>query len=95
LGGISEPRRGSLPRSMPVGRRASRARAAPRGGAIDLEKIATPEILDPRQVQGLHPGLRSRNVLETLADLVYGNSNLFAHCYCSLSVHCSVRLRLA
>jgi hypothetical protein len=24
------------------------------GGAIDLDEIATPEILDPRQVEGLH-----------------------------------------
>jgi hypothetical protein len=27
------------------------------GGAIDPEEIATPEILDPRQVDGLHFGL--------------------------------------
>jgi hypothetical protein len=31
-----------------------------RGGAIDLDEIAPPEILDPRQVKGL--GLRSWNV---------------------------------
>jgi hypothetical protein len=33
------------------------------GGAIDLHDIAAPEILDPRQVQGQHSGLRSRIVL--------------------------------
>jgi hypothetical protein len=33
------------------------------GGAIDLDEIAAPEILDPSQVQGLHSGLRSWNVL--------------------------------
>ena len=42
------------------------------GGAIDLDEIAMPEILDPRQVKGLHSGLRSRNVLGVLADLVNG-----------------------
>ena len=42
------------------------------GGAIDPEEIATPEIVDPRQVQRQHPGLRSRNVLRALADLVNG-----------------------
>jgi hypothetical protein len=30
------------------------------GGTIDLDEIATPEILDPRQVKGLHSGLYSR-----------------------------------
>ena len=31
------------------------------GGAIDLDEIATPEILDQRQVKGLHSGLCSRS----------------------------------
>jgi hypothetical protein len=43
------------------------------GGAIDLDEIATPEILDPRQVKGLHFGLCSRNVLRTLAGFVNGD----------------------
>ena len=30
------------------------------GGAIDLDEIATPEILEPRQVEGLHSGRYSR-----------------------------------
>ena len=33
------------------------------GGAIDLDEVAPPEILDPRQVQRPHSGLCSRNVL--------------------------------
>jgi hypothetical protein len=33
------------------------------GSTIDPDEIATPEILDPRQVQREHSGLRSRNVL--------------------------------
>jgi hypothetical protein len=40
------------------------------GGAIDLDEIATPEILDPRQVKGLHSGLCSLNVLGALAGFV-------------------------
>jgi hypothetical protein len=43
------------------------------GGAIDLDEIAMPEILDPRQVKGAaYSGPRSRNVLRALADLVNG-----------------------
>jgi hypothetical protein len=38
-------------------------------GAIDLDEIATPEVLDPRQVEGLHSSLRSRNVLRVLRSL--------------------------
>ncbi len=33
------------------------------GGTIDLDEVAMPEVLDPRQVKGLHSGLCSRNVL--------------------------------
>jgi hypothetical protein len=40
------------------------------GGTIDLDEIATPEVLDPRQVKGLHSGRCSRNVLGALAGLV-------------------------
>jgi len=29
------------------------------GGTIDLDEITMPEILDPRQVKGLHSGLVS------------------------------------
>jgi hypothetical protein len=29
------------------------------GSTIDLDEIASPEILDPRQVEGLHSGLCS------------------------------------
>ena len=36
------------------------------GSTIDLDEIATPEILDPRQVKGLHSGLCSQNVLGDL-----------------------------
>jgi hypothetical protein len=39
-------------------------------GAIDLDEIATPEILDPRQVQGLHSDLCSWNVRGMLARFV-------------------------
>jgi hypothetical protein len=42
-------------------------------GAIDLDEIATPEILYPRQVKGLHSGLRSWNVLGALAGFVNGD----------------------
>jgi hypothetical protein len=42
------------------------------GGTIDLDEIAPPKILDPRQVKGLHSGPCSRNVLRTLADFVNG-----------------------
>jgi hypothetical protein len=40
------------------------------GCAIDLDEIATPEILDPRQVQGLHSDLCSWNVRGMLARFV-------------------------
>jgi len=43
------------------------------GGTIDLDEIAMPEVLDPRQVKELHSGLRSRNVLGTLAGFVNGD----------------------
>jgi hypothetical protein len=43
------------------------------GGAIDLDEIATSEILVTCQRQGLHSGLRSRNVLRALAGLVNGH----------------------
>jgi hypothetical protein len=39
-------------------------------GAIDLDEVGSPEIRDPRQIQGLDPDLGSQNVLRTLADLV-------------------------
>jgi hypothetical protein len=40
------------------------------GCAIDLDEIATPEIRDPRQVQGLHSDLCSWNVRGMLARFV-------------------------
>jgi hypothetical protein len=43
------------------------------GGAIDLDEIATPEILDPRQVKGLNSGLCSRIVLGRLVGFVNGD----------------------
>jgi hypothetical protein len=43
------------------------------GDTIDLDEIATPEILDPRQVKGLHSGLCSCNVLGALAVFVNGS----------------------
>jgi len=43
------------------------------GGTIDLDEIAMPEVLDPRQVKELHSGLRSRNVLGALAGFVNGD----------------------
>jgi hypothetical protein len=43
------------------------------GGAIDLHEVALPEILDPRQVKGLHSGLCSWNVLGALAGFVNGD----------------------
>ena len=39
-------------------------------GAIDLDEVGSLEILGPRQIQGLHSDLGSRNVLRTLTDLV-------------------------
>jgi hypothetical protein len=45
------------------------------GGTIDLDEIAMPEILDPRQVKGLHSGLCSRNVLGVSVDLVNRDRN--------------------
>jgi hypothetical protein len=47
--------------------------ASQAGGTIDLNEIATPEILDPRQVKGLHSGLCTRNVLRALAGVVNGD----------------------
>jgi hypothetical protein len=43
------------------------------GGTIDLDEIAMPEILDPRQVKGLHSSLCSWNVLRALRGLVNGD----------------------
>jgi hypothetical protein len=43
------------------------------GGTIDLDQIAMPEILDPRQVKGLHSSLCSWNVLGALAEFVNGD----------------------
>jgi hypothetical protein len=43
------------------------------GGTIDLDQIAMPEILDPREVKGLHSNLCSRNVLGVLAGFVNGD----------------------
>jgi hypothetical protein len=43
------------------------------GSAIDLHEIVMPEILDPRQVKGLHSGLCPRNVLGMLAGFVDGD----------------------
>jgi hypothetical protein len=40
------------------------------GGTIDLDEIAMPEVLDPRQIKGLHSGLCSWNVLGALAGFV-------------------------
>ena len=51
------------------------------GSAIDLDEIAMPEILDPRQVKGMHSGarghgcvtanaLRQRGVLRLLRRIV-------------------------
>jgi hypothetical protein len=48
------------------------------GGTIDLAEIAMPEILDPRQVKGLHSGLCSRSVLKAVADLVNGDPDPMA-----------------
>jgi len=42
------------------------------GGTIDLDEIAMPEILDPRQVKGLDSALCSGNVLGVLAGFVNG-----------------------
>jgi hypothetical protein len=44
-----------------------------RGGTIDLDEIAMPEILNPRQVKGLHSGISSLNVLDVLAGFVNGD----------------------
>jgi hypothetical protein len=42
-------------------------------GAIDPHEVAPHEILDPREVQGQHPGLRSRKVLGMPAGLINSN----------------------
>jgi len=42
-------------------------------GTIDLDQIAVPEILDPRQVKGLHSSLCSWNVLKALVVFVNGD----------------------
>jgi hypothetical protein len=59
-----------LVREQKVGRQQRDVMAA---GAVDVDKIAMPEILDPCQVKGLHSGLCSPNVLGVLADLVNGD----------------------
>jgi hypothetical protein len=47
------------------------------GSTIDLDEIATSEILDPRQIEGLHSGVCSRNVLTEAAELVNGDHASF------------------
>jgi hypothetical protein len=44
------------------------------GCAIDLDEIATPEILDPRYVKGPHSGLCFLNAMGMLAGFVNGDS---------------------
>jgi hypothetical protein len=46
-------------RTLALGLSPSRGRNS--GRTIDLDEITTPQILNPRQIQGLHSGLRSWN----------------------------------
>src|SRR3984893_9041195 len=46
-------------RTLALGLSPSRSRNF--GRTIDLDEITTPQILNPRQIQGLHSGLRSWN----------------------------------
>jgi hypothetical protein len=39
----------------------SPSRSRNSGRTIDLDEVTTPQILNPRQIQGLHSGLRSWN----------------------------------
>jgi hypothetical protein len=70
-----------------------------RDGTIDLDEIAMPEILDPRQVKGLHCRLGSWNaqgapLASSMAIQTF--SAMGSHPpLCSLSVRGSIRLRSA
>jgi hypothetical protein len=45
------------------------------GSTVHLDEVAAPEILDPRQIKGLHSGLCSWNVLAMLANHVNGGQS--------------------